>query len=519
MSLPSPLPLSVAINPPTPSADTQRVVDSVVKAVQSEQSTPPTGNISMTVFVYAVHRLFTPCPLPLHLLPQISYQIGVLGEWTHWDSKDMDRAFELFKGIAQSLFEGTKDADQPIAKPLELTLLFLEIQSKLTMHDLMVLLSKLGILKIVLPTPAVWSSVDSSIPEALLQVKTNNSSALDDLFLINDPEGSNRIGLNDYYLLLKDLFLTQDDFIFYLQGESPNTSMFESEGSYKLLMKALESLIFEDLCLDKAVYPRIRSVNFSRETFWPLLEALLESNRLHVNFSPTQTRQHLEHAISNFDLKYKNFMEKLDIAAVEGTPKKDKIIDVDRESVNKQLLARIEEDNKRQARSQEPSRYSRSNKDEDQDPLQTSGLDLLSEHHEIKPTEPDKPVKTSVLHTTKKTWKKGLLDIFSFYNKLQKHNKGTMTFEQFKQKRESMTLGEWVKFCSDFGLNPLAKFGAHTKPVRDNKPARQTLSEMFKLEAKGKAGIDYVAFEVILIINLESHLTALSQDTTGAGNP
>ncbi len=95
-----------------------------------------------------------------------------------------------------------------------------------------------------------------------------------------------------------------------------------------------------------------------------------------------------------------------------------------------------------------------------------------------------------------KVWKKALAEIFMFYNKLQKQTKGEYSFENFKEKMNYMSLGEWIKFCNDFGLNPKPqKIGFSLfEPPQDN--GRTVLSNLFKKESKGSLGISYFSFEV-----------------------
>lgn len=102
-------------------------------------------------------------------------------------------------------------------------------------------------------------------------------------------------------------------------------------------------------------------------------------------------------------------------------------------------------------------------------------------------------INTILLKNSECIWKRALAEIFCFYNKLQKQNKAEYSFENFKEKMNHMSLGEWMKFCNDFELSV-------EKPITEidsqKEFNRKYLTALFKKEAKGTLGINYPSFEV-----------------------
>lgn len=135
-------------------------------------------------------------------------------------------------------------------------------------------------------------------------------------------------------------------------------------------------------------------------------------------------------------------------------------------------------------------------------PKQPHPKDLLQSPKQ-SPSKPKQSSKINfmVLKQSENIWRKSLTEIFCFYNKLQKQTRGEYSFENFKEKMNYMSLGEWIKFCSDFELflpkpKDLEKgFGTTETPAEYS---RKILTQQFKKEAKGSLGINYQSFEVIL---------------------
>jgi len=102
-------------------------------------------------------------------------------------------------------------------------------------------------------------------------------------------------------------------------------------------------------------------------------------------------------------------------------------------------------------------------------------------------------------------WKKALKEIFLFYSKQQKVAKKDKTFDNYKDELTNMSVGEWLRFCKDFGLNPQhwekrevdqkvkEKIDMLAKEVNNH-----TLNSVYKLESMGNLGIGYDSFEKIL---------------------
>lgn len=115
-------------------------------------------------------------------------------------------------------------------------------------------------------------------------------------------------------------------------------------------------------------------------------------------------------------------------------------------------------------------------------------------------------------------WKKSLSEIFHFYQRLQKQTKPLeRSFDNAKEKWNSMSSGEWLKFCNDFDLKfnpkPISKSRANSpsyEMVHDSN--RQLLSSLFNKESKGSLGINYSGFEVAQLLISENTHSTLSHD-------
>lgn len=112
-----------------------------------------------------------------------------------------------------------------------------------------------------------------------------------------------------------------------------------------------------------------------------------------------------------------------------------------------------------------------------------------------KKESPQSKLNHILLKHSEPIWKRALVEIFCFYNKLQKQTKGEYSFENLKEKMNHMSLGEWMKFCNDFELTP-------EKPKSDldsqKEYTRKFLTGLFKKEAKGNLGINFSSFEVVV---------------------
>jgi hypothetical protein len=121
-------------------------------------------------------------------------------------------------------------------------------------------------------------------------------------------------------------------------------------------------------------------------------------------------------------------------------------------------------------------------------------------------------------------WKKALSEIFHFYQRLQKPTKAVeRSFEGIKEKWNSMSSGEWLKFCADFDLKVPAKNFSKSKqtpraatvtaPMEVGMDTnRQLLASLFNKESKGSLGINYAGFEVAAFTHSENTLPTLHHD-------
>ena len=103
----------------------------------------------------------------------------------------------------------------------------------------------------------------------------------------------------------------------------------------------------------------------------------------------------------------------------------------------------------------------------------------------------------NILEKTMNVWKRVLGEIFIFYSRLQKNIRNEASFDTAHEKVSYMSLGEWIKFCLDFDLIPSRP---HKLDFSQFEPSsdygRTQLINMYKREAKGNIGLNYLDFEV-----------------------
>lgn len=356
---------------------------------------------------------------------------------------------------------------------------------------------------------------------------------LDELFMLYDPEQTSRIGMNDYFLFLKDIFLNKPQFILFTSNREE--SLFDQENSYKEVNKLLERLLFEVVRLNKKMYGKSKNVSFTKELFWQIFDVALDHQLLNVarNRADAPAQNQFEEEAKRMVLK----IEKLQEKEREEAELRSKKSHTDLAVSERPLQSETELD-QRNSRSNPPSFRGEQTvesrvagtHDISEGSNQQRSKTITTERSKIKITvleanqdtakNSDKPKTKSssaleedqILRQTESIWKKALGEIFAFYNKLQKATKGENSFEGFKEKMNCMSLGEWIKFCHDFSLTPpkLEKYDPKDAQSQ-SESARQMLSNLFKKESKGSLGINYISFEVSLI-KADHLVPAVSQD-------
>lgn len=398
-----------------------------------------------------------------------------------------------------------------VARPTSLSL-FLnfisQIQDCLSFNDIWNLFTAHG-----LPYQAPFADPR---PERLDAEITNVE--IDELFMLYDPEQTNRIGMNDYFLFLKDIFLNRPQYILFTTNKEE--SIFDQENSYKEVNKLLERLLFEVVRLNKKMYGKSKNVSFTKELFWQIFGVILENKLLSVarNSMDAPAQNLFEEEAKKMVLKIEKLQEKEREEAELRSKKSQTDLGVSERPPHSET-----EFDQRNSRSNPPSfrgektieSRAAGTHEISESTNQQRSKTITAEKSKIKITVSDvnqdtgktsnqPKTKTSsvleedqILRQTEALWKKALGEIFAFYNKLQKATKGENSFEGFKEKMNCMSLGEWIKFCHDFSLTPpkLDKYDP-----RDAQPqsetARQLLTNLFKKESKGSLGINYISFEV-----------------------
>ena len=441
--------------------------------------------------------------LPLKHFGWYISQFEILIEHLELGSVDMT---ELHK-IEQQITSNKSCVARPSSLSLFLNFIW-QIQDCLSFNDIWTLFTAHGL--------PYESPFEDPRPETLdPQIK---EVELDELFMLYDPEQTNRIGMNDYFLFLKDIFLNKPQFILYTTNKEE--SIFDQENSYKEVNKLLERLLFDVVRLNKKMFIKSKNVSFTKELFWHIFEVILDHKLLSVarNSAEAPAQNQFEEEAKKMVLKIEKLQEKEREEAELRSKKSQTEL-----GVSERPLQSETELDQRNSRSNPPS--FRGEKTIESRVAGTHDLSEGSNQQRSKTITADKSkikitvseaiqntekssnqpkTKSSsmleedqILRQTESIWKKALGEIFSFYNKLQKATRGENSFEGFKEKMNCMSLGEWIKFCHDFSLTPpkLEKYDPKDAQSQ-SESARQILSNLFKKESKGSLGINYISFEV-----------------------
>lgn len=132
------------------------------------------------------------------------------------------------------------------------------------------------------PAKLTWTPLSKKEVNALAQVKVSSAQELEELLVLYDPEETGLIGLPDFYLLLKAVFINNKDLLLYL--DVPTNNIFEVEGSYKVLMAKLDQLLFDEIGLCKRMYQKSKNVSIEFSMFWLIISALLQTGILKLSF-------------------------------------------------------------------------------------------------------------------------------------------------------------------------------------------------------------------------------------------
>lgn len=172
-------------------------------------------------------------------------------------SKDFDPLFRLFVGIAVGVQE---------------CLSFQDLIRFFSQEDLVNTPSKDNGIELV---PLSQKDI-----EALDSIRNTTEEELAELIELYDPEMTGSIGMNDYFLLLKDLFLNRPNLVLHT---GDNVSVFEADNSYKEFSLQADKLLFDFVGLNKLMYKStLKNVCYNRPLFWHILALLLRTQMLYL---------------------------------------------------------------------------------------------------------------------------------------------------------------------------------------------------------------------------------------------
>lgn len=485
----------------------------------------------------------------------------------------------------------------------------------LSYDDLTKLLVKHGLAVRIKPLAKLkWNPLEKKQIEALDELKKASIHEFEDLLILYDPESTGLIGLSDFYLLLKDLFINHKEVLLYMNDPSEN--LFEAEGSYKELMSKLDTLVFEEVGLCKKMYQKAKNVSIEFAMFWMIIGALLQTGILKMAFDkksrvgasyqtsmaspaedesfeerarklikrleakmgdednnaqeqsmeeetnrsqpelgenlsshrailipdtksygrssksqppnsqkkfklPTEIMEQLEknkskeqlnNSVSRADSSKNIFKSDLNNSLVRQDSnsqhgKQDSMHKIVRQNTSKRNMV-LEDLAPYIPKKTESNFLPQPNKDSNMECIPEKSERRNSLSHDVrdkskdekknakckdKSASPQSKLNSILLKHSEAIWKKALSEIFCFYNKLQKQTKGEYSFENFKEKMNHMSLGEWMKFCNDFELQVIKPKLEVDSQKEYN---RKFLTNLYKKESKGSLGINFNGFQV-----------------------
>ena len=255
-------------------------------------------------------------------------------------------------------------------------------------------------------------------------------------------------------LVLGDI-LSEDQVKFTFEAND-SEDIFVKVNSFKKLLRIYDVYFFDYLRLNRSLYVNSKFVDIDLETMWNMVRYLLDSELLHVagkknKSSVDDLKAQLERTLRDYENKLQNCQSDLEKQILNST------ID----GIRMQLLA----------------------------------ID----------TEQDKPVVAQI-DNKKRMIDRNMKEVFKFYASIQlsylQHNG---SFGGAKDAANRMSLGEWMKFCNDFGVSKIVENHQSSPDENvDKVQARKRriqvnyLHRIFKNETKGIYGIDQKSFVSIM---------------------
>lgn len=207
----------------------------------------------------------------------------------------------------------------------------------------------------------------------------------------------------EFNWLFHDIFGKEPSFTFSVKNEKGESIPMERKNTQEFMLKHLAKYFFQFLRLNFVMHRKASKVEISYDMFWTILQYLVETKAIEMKYFKTtdpnsgDTRETLKKTLEEYRHKY----------------------------------------------------------EQASDPQVREALRQTIEFFEEQISKLEKPEEkaASKLREMQGNWKKALKEIFLFYSKQQKVAKKS-TFDSYKDDLQNMSVGEWLKFCKDFNLNP-----------------------------------------------------------------
>jgi hypothetical protein len=263
------------------------------------------------------------------------------------------------------------------------------------------------------------------------------------------------IGTLDIFLVLRDI-LDEDQVTFTFEA-GDEEDIFQKLNSVKLLQSVYDDYFFEYVRLNQTLWNNSKFIDVDLDTMWNLIRYSLDANLLNVTAkkvsksSVDELKDQLEMTLRDYESKLQNCQSDLETQILNST------IDGIRMQLNE--LGK----------------------------------------------EQDKSMTTHV-DNRKKIIDRNLKEVFKFYASIQlSYLQHGGNFAGAKDAAGRMSLGEWMKFCGDFGVTKLVENHTNSPDRNADKVAARKrkiqvnyLHKIYKSETKGIYGIDQASFKSIL---------------------
>lgn len=254
--------------------------------------------------------------------------------------------------------------------------------------------------ELVVPNP----KRDVEMRAVLDDFKAKNRKHHIGLFKSRRPPGVKEFVVGkEFNWLFHDIFGKEPSFNFTLKNEKGEMIPVERRNTQQFMLKELAGYFFHFLRLNFVMHRKASLVELNYDMFWTILQFLIETKAIQMKYvkvndsNSVDTRESLKKTLEEYKHKYEQANDQ-------------QVKDALRQTIEffEEQIARLEQPEEKAA---------------------------------------------NKLREMQGNWKKALKEIFLFYSKQQKVSKRT-TFDAYKDDLQNMSVGEWLKFCKDFNLNP-----------------------------------------------------------------